>query len=138
MESNDENSNNEDSNNENVWKVNTDDYIIKPGNNGNVKVKPGKVNYLSVIAATPKKQIKRNPYNQHGPVMLGYKGVNPKTPERPIRGRSVNRRRTHKSRARFEPSPPPIERLKRSGQPLNAPNQKRSKGGKRKTIRRRK
>jgi hypothetical protein len=130
MESNDENM---------WWVVDPDAYIIEPGNKGNVKVKPGQVNYLSVIAATPKKQIKRNPYNQHGPVMLGYKGVNPKTPERPVRGRSiVNRRHTHKSRAHFEPSPPPIERQKRPGVSLNAPNQKRSKGGKRKTIRRRK
>jgi hypothetical protein len=63
----------------------------------------------------------------------------PRTPERPVRGRSVvNRRRTHKTRPRFEPSPPPVERQKRPGQALNAPNQKRSKGGKRKTYRRRK
>jgi hypothetical protein len=123
---------------EEVWVVNTK-YIVKPGN-GNVEAEPGEVNYLSVIASTPKKQVKRNPYNQEGPVVLGYRGLNPRTPERqPIRGRSVeNRGQTRRTRPRFEPSPPPIERQKRPGHPLNAPNQKRSKGGKRKTYRRRK
>ena len=61
----------------------------------------------------------------------------PRTPERPVRGRALLKR-TQKTRPRFEPSPPPLARQKRPGNTLNAPNQKRSKGGKRKTYRRRK
>lgn len=68
-------------NEEEVWEVDTE-YVVLPGNKENVKAKPGQVNYLEVVATTPKKQIKRNPYNQLGPVQLGFKGVNPKTPAR--------------------------------------------------------
>jgi hypothetical protein len=69
--------------NEQVWEVNTE-YNLEPGNKGAVKAKPGQVNFLEVVAATPKKQIKRNPYNQIGNVQLGYKGTNPTTPARKI------------------------------------------------------
>ena len=64
---------------ENIWEVTTE-YNVKPGNKGNVTAKLGQVNYLKYNAATPKKQVKKNPYNQLGPVQLGYKGTNPKTP----------------------------------------------------------
>jgi hypothetical protein len=66
-------------NEEEVWEVNTE-YNVPAGNKGSVIAKPGQVNYLNYIAATPKKQVKRNPYNQLGHVQLGYKGANPKTP----------------------------------------------------------
>lgn len=67
------------SNDENVWVVDTE-YNIPPGNRGNVKAKTGQIDYLSVIAATPRKQVKKNPYNQIGQVTLGYRGANPQTP----------------------------------------------------------
>lgn len=67
------------SENEEVWEVNVE-YNVPAGNKRNVTAKPGQVNYLEVVAATPKKQVKRNPYNQLGSVLLGYKGANPKTP----------------------------------------------------------
>jgi hypothetical protein len=66
---------------ENVWEVNTE-YNVPVGNTGNVTAKLGQVNYLKYNAATPKKQVKRNPYNQLGYVQLGYKGTNPQTPVR--------------------------------------------------------
>ncbi len=65
---------------ENVWVVDTK-YKIPVGNTANVTAEPDQVNYLKYNAATPKKQVKINPYNQIGPVvLLGYKGKNPQTP----------------------------------------------------------
>jgi hypothetical protein len=91
-------SNSPNNENENVWEVNTE-YNIKPGNYGNVKAKPGQVNYLEIVAATPKKQVKKNPYNLLGQVQLGYAGQNPKTPARKtFKVAYGGKRNTHKLR----------------------------------------
>ncbi len=96
-------------NEENVWVVDTD-YDVQPGNNGKVAPKPGQVNYLNVVAATPKKQVKINPFNIIAP-LFGYKGNAPKTPtkQKPVayggakkrsktRGRRSSSRKTYKRR----------------------------------------
>jgi hypothetical protein len=86
------------SNDENVWLVDTE-YNVKPGNRGNVKAKPGQIDYLSVIAATPRKQVKKNPYNQIGQVTLGYRGQEPKTPPKQKKPVAYGgRRKTRKTR----------------------------------------
>ena len=61
----------------------------------------------------------------------------PKTPKKATRKRSPNTPNPIRVQPRYAPSPPPVER-KRPGVVLNDPNQKRLKGGKRKTYRRRK
>jgi hypothetical protein len=88
--------------NEDVWAVDTE-YTMEPGNYGNVKAKPGQVNYLNVVASTPKKQVKINPINIIAP-LLGYRGNAPKTPakQKPVAygGKRKTKTRRYRSRSR--------------------------------------
>lgn len=99
--------NGDNTNEENVWVVDTE-YNIEPGNNGKVTPKPGQVNYLNVVAATPKKQIKFNPFNIIAP-LFGKRENVLKTPvkQKPVayggaKKRSKTRSRRSRSRKTYK------------------------------------
>lgn len=100
------------SENENVWEVNTE-YNVQPGNRGRVTAKPGQINYLNFIAATPKKQVMKNPYNQMGSIQLGYAGQNPKTPaKQSFKVSYGGKRKNKKTRSKHRTSRKTIRRRK--------------------------
>jgi hypothetical protein len=107
--------------NEEVWPVNT--------------VTENWINYSERAIQERKKYGRILPLTQKVLQNTSWANKSPRTPQRPTRKLQPQTPTSRKTYPRFMPSPPG---QKRNSVGLHTPNQKRSKGGKRKTYRHRK